>query len=130
MSPVRSKTGRQSGLWAFLSLDKLMAASMIHLVYWAGLGIILLGGFGVVGGAVGVALREGQIMGWLLALPVLAGGLLVVAAFAIIWRSFCEFYVVIFQIGEDLRAMRSTLDADTLREVRPEVRDARGPTLP
>ncbi|MGZ8363715.1 MAG: DUF4282 domain-containing protein [Caulobacteraceae bacterium] len=114
------RTGRsQFSLRDWLSLEHLMTGSIIHLVYWAGLGIVLLGGFGVVGGAVGVALKEGEIMGWLLALPTMVAGLLVVAAMALIWRSFCEFYVVVFKIGEDLRVMRQAVEADNARDLRP-----------
>jgi hypothetical protein len=29
-----------------------------------------------------------------------------------LWRSFCEFYVAIFRISDDLRAMRETVDAE------------------
>jgi len=50
------------------------------------------------------------VMGWLLALPVLVAGMLVVAALAVLWRSFCEFYVVVIRIGEDLNALRQSND--------------------
>jgi len=100
-------------LWDALTLEKTMTGVLSHLVYWAGLGVIALVGFGVVGASVGVALREGDILGWLLAAPVLVTGLLVVAALALIWRSFCEFYVVIFKIGEDLSALRKTAEAES-----------------
>jgi hypothetical protein len=30
----------------------------------------------------------------------------VLAAMALLWRGFCEFYVAIFRISEDLRALR------------------------
>jgi hypothetical protein len=39
-------------------------------------------------------------------------GLLVMAALLLLWRSFCEFYVAIFRISEDLSAMRADIDAD------------------
>lgn len=114
------KTGRtHASLKDWLTLEHLMTGSIIHLVYWAGLGIVLLGGFGVVGAAFGVALKEGEIMGWLLALPTVVAGLLVVGAIALIWRSFCEFYVVVFKIGEDLRAMRIAVENDGARDMRP-----------
>ena len=32
--------------------------------------------------------------------------LLLLAALALLWRGFCEFYVAVFRISEDLRAMR------------------------
>jgi len=107
LSPARA------ALWDALTLEKTMTGVLSHLVYWAGLGVIAMVGFGVVGASVGVALREGDIVGWLLAAPVFVTGLLVVAALALIWRSFCEFYVVIFKIGEDLSALRKTAEAES-----------------
>jgi hypothetical protein len=102
---------RYALFWEVLTLDKLMTGSLVHLVYWFGLGVIALAGFGAIGASVGVALREGAVMGWLLALPVFVAGLLVVGALGILWRSFCEFYVVVIQIGEDLRALRVSTEA-------------------
>ncbi len=100
-----------SVLWNLLTLERLMTGSLIHLVYWFGLGVISLGGFGAVGGAVGMALREGLPMGILLGVAFATAGLLVTAALAIVWRSFCEFYVVIIGIGEDLRVLRRSAEA-------------------
>ena len=91
-----------------LTLERLMTGPLVHLVYWCGLGVIVLGGFGVVGASIGMALREGDFIGWLLAAPVLVAGLLVVCGLAVIWRSFCEFYVVIVRLGEDVHALRLT----------------------
>ena len=99
-----------SVLWNLLTLERLMTGSLVHLVYWFGLGVIALGGFGAVGGAVGVALREGFPMGILLGVAFAGAGLLVTAALAIVWRSFCELYVVVIQIGEDIRALRLGAD--------------------
>ena len=100
-----------SVLWNLLTLERLMTGSLIHLVYWFGLGVIALGGFGAIGGAVGIALREGPLMGLLAAIPVAVAGLLVISALAIIWRSFCEFYVVVIGIGEDLQVLRRSAEA-------------------
>ncbi len=107
---AKTVTPPNSVLWNLLTLDRLMTGSLVHLVYWFGLAVVALGGFGAVGAAVGVALREPSLMGVLLAIPVAAGGLLVTAAMAIVWRSFCEFYVVMIQMGEDLRALRQGAD--------------------
>ena len=113
MSPQhRSAHGREARIWELLSLEHLMTRSVVHIVYWAGLGLVVLLGFLFVGGAVGVALREGQIMGWLLAIPVLVAGLLMTLIMAILWRSFCEFYVVVFRISDDLRALRLGYEAE------------------
>ena len=97
-------------LWDLLTFDRLLTGPVIHLIYWAGLALIVLGGFATLGGAVGVAMREDAPMGVLLALPVLIGGLLFLAAGVLIWRSFCEFYVAIFRISEDLKAMRAAVE--------------------
>lgn len=95
-----------------LTFDRLVSGTVIHLVYWAGLGLIALLGFSVIGAAVGVALREENWFGVLLALPVLIGGLLVVGALILLWRSFCEFYVAIFKLADDLHALRLQTEAE------------------
>jgi zinc transporter ZupT len=88
-----------------LTFDRLITGPVIHLIYWAGLGVIVIVAFSVIGAAIGVAWREG---GWavILAVPVLIGGILGVLAGALLWRAFCEFYVAIFRIGDDLSALR------------------------
>jgi hypothetical protein len=122
--------GRTSSLfWDVLTLDKLMTGSLAHLVYWFGLGVIALGGFGAIGASVGVALREGAVMGWLAAIPVFVAGLLVVGALAILWRSFCEFYVVVIQIGEDLRVLRRSVETEAPVEEAPAGEEDDKPAL-
>jgi hypothetical protein len=109
MKPPRRTSGSsrfEQTLWKLLTLERLMTSSIAHLVYWMGLGIIALGGFAAIGASVGMALREGEIQGWLLAFPVFVAGLLVIGALAILWRSFCELYVVVIRIGDDLHALR------------------------
>lgn len=98
--------------WDLLTFEHLMTNTVIHIIYWAGLGLIALVAFGSIGAAVGVALREPSFVGVLLAIPVLVGGLLVAAALILLWRSFCEFYVAVFRISEDLRALRQVTDAE------------------
>jgi hypothetical protein len=89
----------------------MMTAPVTHLIYWCGLAVIFLGGFGVVGASIGLAIREESITGWLLAIPALVAGLVSVAAMALIWRGACEFFVAIFQIAEDLHALRLNSEA-------------------
>ena len=115
MAPAKSK--KKSGnfsalLWDLLTFDRLMTGPVIHLIYWAGLGVIVLGAFGAIGAAVGVAMNDDNIIGKLLAIPVVVAGLLVWAAMTLLWRSFCEFYVAIFRIADDLRALRLASDSD------------------
>jgi len=94
-TPVRRGTG--SGLfWDLLTFEHLMTNQVIHLIYWAGLGVIALIAFGFVGTAVGVPL----------------GGFLVVGALILLWRSFCELYVALFRLSDDLHAIRQATDAE------------------
>jgi len=121
-----ARPDHRSILTDVLTLERLMTGPLVHLVYWCGLGVIVLGGFGVVGASVGMAMREGDIIGWLLAAPVLVAGLLVVCGLGVIWRSFCEFYVVIVRLGEDVHALR--LSAELQGEPAPKpTRAARPP---
>ena len=60
----------------------------------------------------GVAIRDPFPLGVLLAIPVVVVGLLVMAALILLWRSFCEFYVAIFKISEDLSVLRADIEAD------------------
>jgi energy-converting hydrogenase Eha subunit E len=92
-----------------------MTNQVIHVIYWAGLAIIALGAFGTIGAAVGVAIRDPFPFGLLLAVPVVIGGLIVMAALVLLWRSFCEFYVAIFRISDDLQALRADVEAERAR---------------
>jgi len=40
------------------------------------------------------------------------GGLLVMGALILLWRSFCEFYVAIFKISEDLAVLRADVESE------------------
>lgn len=117
--PEKARGQGEALLWDLLTFDRLMTGPVVHLIYWAGLGVIALMAFSAIGASVGVALREASWIGKLLALPVLVAGLLVCGAGVLLWRSFCEFYVAIFRISDDLRAMRQQVEAE---QKRPEVR--------
>lgn len=100
-------TGRRRGLLRdVLTFERLQTGPVIHLIYWCGLCLILLFGFGAVGASVGVALRELSLEGLLIAVPALVAGLLVMVALVLIWRGICEFYVAVFRIADDLHALR------------------------
>ena len=106
-APKKKRQGSPRELFVdLLTFDRRLAVPVIHLVYWAGLGLIALIAFSFVGASVGVALREG-LAGALLAIPVLVAGFLIVGALVLIWRSFCEFYVAVFRISDDLAALRA-----------------------
>lgn len=104
-------------LWDLLTFDRLVTGAVVHLVYWAGLAIIGIMAFGVLGASVGVAIREG---GWgiLLALGVMGAGVLGVFIAALLWRAFCEFYVTIFKISEDLAVLRQDVEAERARQAK------------
>jgi hypothetical protein len=40
-------------------------------------------------------------------------GLLVVAGMGLIWRAFCEFYVAMFRISDDLAALRRVAERES-----------------
>jgi len=113
MAPSRlsARAPSRGAILDFLSFDRMMTASVTHLIYWCGLAVIFLAGFGVVGAALGLAIREASLEGWLLAIPALVAGLLSVAAMALVWRGVCEFFVAIFQIADDLHALRRSSDS-------------------
>ena len=113
---------------SFLTFDRMVAGQVILLIYWAGLGIIALIGFSVVGAGVGLAMREDGLSGWLLGGPLLVAGVLVVVALTLLWRAVCEFYIAIFRISDDLRALRRNDDA--LFAARSEQRTPPPPTQP
>jgi hypothetical protein len=106
---AQTRPRRRGGLWGLLTFDRLITGPAIHLIYWSGLGVIMVIAFSVIGAAIGVAWREG---GWaiLLAVPVLVGGVLAVLGGGLLWRAFCEFYVAIFRIGDDLAALRRAVE--------------------
>ena len=119
MTPIKgdlARSSRRGRIWSLLTFDRLITGQVIHLVYWAGLSIIVVAAFSVVGASIGVAWRESN--GWasiLLAVPVLVVGLLVVGVLALIWRAFCEFYVAIFRISDDLAALRRDAEREAER---------------
>lgn len=106
---MRSPSLRSSspgGALGLLTLERPITGPLIHLIYWAGLGLLAVGGMGAVGATVGIALSEGSIIGVLLSVVTLAVGLMVLLVLALIWRAVCEFFVAIFQISEDLHLLR------------------------
>ena len=118
MGPARGgapRRGQRGGLSSVLTFERMITGPVIHLVYWCGLGGIVLAAFGVIGASVGIAIRERSLETLLLAIPSLVGGLLLVLAGGLLWRAFCEFYVVIFRIGDDLSALRRVAEEEQAR---------------
>ncbi len=113
MGPARSaKRPQGGGLASLLTFEHMITGPVIHLVYWSGLGVIMIAAFGVVGASIGIAIREQSMETWLLAIPTLIAGLLIVLAGGLVWRAICEFFVVIFRIGDDLAALRRMAEQD------------------
>ncbi len=98
--------------WDLLTFDRLLTAPVIHIIYWCGLGLIILAGFAVIGAAVGLILRGDGVAEKLIALPTLVAGALIILILALLWRALCEFYVAIFRISDDLRALRRAGEAE------------------
>jgi hypothetical protein len=117
--PLSRPDGKPTGWLDMLTFEHLMAGRVIHLIYWAGLAIIALGAFGTIGAAIGVAIRDPFPYGILLAIPVLIGGILVMGALILLWRAFCEFYVAVFKISEDLTVLRNDVEAERRRMAGP-----------
>jgi hypothetical protein len=109
--PSRQPTG-QGLLWDLLTFDRLLTGPVMHLIYWCGLGVVALIGFGIIGAAVGVAIRGGGWEGPILAVPMLVGGLLAIAALGLLWRGACEFFLAVFQIADDLQALRRAAESE------------------
>lgn len=118
--PLPHRSQVQAILWDLMTFEKLITGSLIHWVYWAGLGILAFAVFGFIGAAVGVAIRDPFPFGLLLAIPVVVLGLLAMGALLLLWRSFCEFYVAIFKISDDLGVLRADVEAERARLVKPD----------
>ena len=108
--PVRKSGEFSHVLRDVLTFERLLTGPVIHLIYWAGLGVIILGAFGSLGAAIGVALKEQEILGKILAIPLAVAGVLVCFALVLLWRSFCEFYVAVFRIADDLKGLRAAAE--------------------
>ena len=121
---AKAKKTRERGvgasvIWDLLTFDRLLTGPVVHLIYWSGLGLMLMVSFGVIGAFVGFLMRGDTAVEKLLALPVLVAGILVVAALTLTWRAFCEFYVAIFRISDDLAALRRAAEEATVPRVAP-----------
>ena len=94
-------------MFDLLSFDRLLTGPLIHLIYWGGLALVLLSGFGFVGAAIGLSLRNLNWEALLLGIPAVVGALLVMGVVALLWRAACEFFLAVFSIAEDLHALRA-----------------------
>ncbi|WP_158916079.1 DUF4282 domain-containing protein [Caulobacter sp. S45] len=110
---------KRSAVFDLLSLDRLLTGPVIHMIYWGGLALILLFGFGAVGASAGLALRELSFEGLLVAIPALVAGLLIMAVLALLWRGACEFFVAVFSIAENLNIMRAQAEREGAQQTPP-----------
>ena len=105
-----AKTSVGDLFWDLITFDRLVTGPVIHIIYWAGLLILLILGCGSVGAAVGAASHEDGLNAWALGAAFVVLGLLFIGAAALIWRGVCEFYVAVFRICDDLRAIRTQME--------------------
>jgi len=108
---TQKRKASSGGIGSFLTFDRMVAGQMILLIYWAGLGVIALIGFTVIGAGVGLALREDGVASLLSGTGVGVAGLFIVVVLTLLWRAVCEFYIAVFRISDDLRALRRNDDA-------------------
>jgi hypothetical protein len=114
-------------LWTF---DRLNAQALVHIVYWAGLSLLLIAAFGVAGVAVGNALADGSLWGYVLALPMVVIGWLGVIIGIVLWRVLCEFILSVMGIAEDLRVLRQYQEKLAPMEPQAPVQTAVQPSAP
>jgi hypothetical protein len=89
-----------------LTFDRLTARPIVHIVYWLGLGLFFIAAMGFLGVAVGSAIKDSTVWGALLAFGVLIVSWLMVLIGVMLWRAFCEFYMAVLSIADDLRVLR------------------------
>jgi hypothetical protein len=105
--------GRRGWIGDALTLDRDFGLEAVQLIYWCGLAVVALVAFGVVGAAVGMLIRSGFPEGLMVGLPLLVAGLAIALVLGLVWRGACEFFVAVFQIADDLRALRIANESRT-----------------
>ncbi len=88
----------------FMSFDKLIATSLIKLLYWIGIAVIVIGA--LITGFGGFANGFGSGLVSLIVAPV--GAVLGI----IFWRFLCEVYIVIFGMYDRLGEIQKSLVKD------------------
>eukprot|EP01042_Synura_sphagnicola_P033608 gene33608-43147_t len=108
-------TTRPGDLWGdLLTFDRLITKPVVHIVYWFGLGLLSIFGLGWTGIMIGTGLKDASVMGWLLSFGLSVIGWLGVMLAILVWRSFCEFYMAVMNIADDLRHLRLYQDKLTM----------------
>ncbi len=100
-------TTRPRDIWHdMLTFDRLVTKPVVHIVYWAGLGLFTIMAFAVAGVMVGTAIKDGTPWGVLLSFGLTVVGWLAILIGVLAWRSVCEFYLAVMSIADDLRHLR------------------------
>lgn len=100
-------TTRPRDIWNdMLTFDRLVTKPVVHIVYWAGLGLFVIFACGWVGIMVGTGMKDGTVWGWALSFGLAVAGLLAILIGVLAWRSICEFYLAVMSIADDLRHLR------------------------
>lgn len=100
-------TTRPRDIWHdMLTFDRLVTKPVVHIVYWAGLGLFTIAAFAVGGVMVGTAIKDGTVWGILLSFGLTVVGWLAILIGVLAWRSVCEFYLAVMSIADDLRHLR------------------------
>ena len=88
----------------FLNFDKMIAGSIVKFLYWLGIVIILLFGFGTIAGSI-------NTMGYNAGLGLLQlfVGLVGIAFGIILWRVVCEIYLTFVAMNDKLGQIRDKL---------------------
>jgi hypothetical protein len=116
-----------------LTFDRMPVKPVVHIVYWAGLGLFVIAGFGMAGVSIGSALHDSDMMAWLLAVGVTISGWLALLIGVLAWRAFCRFYLAVMSIADDLHYLRQfqeRLSPDTTADPGPVIQPAPKPFVP
>lgn len=104
-------TTRPRDIWHdMLTFDRLVTKPVVHIVYWAGLGLFIILAFAVGGVMVGTAIKDGTVWGAMLSFGLTVVGWLAILIGVLAWRSVCEFYLAVMSIADDLRHLRQYQD--------------------
>jgi len=100
-------TTRPRDIWLdLLTFDRLNTRSLIHIVYWAGLGLLAIAAAGVLGVAIGNIVSDPTPMAALLSIAILVIFWLAILIGVFLWRVVCELILAVSNIAEDLRYLR------------------------
>ncbi len=89
-----------------LTFDRMPVRPVIHIIYWAGLGLFFIAGLGMAGMSIGSALHDSDVMAWLLAIGVTVSGWLALLIGVLAWKAFCRFYMAVMTLADDLHYLR------------------------